>query len=102
MDVFYKIAALKQQGVGVILHCFSYGRTRSRTLERECLKVHYYRRDLNLYLLQKDPFIVLSRRNPDLLRNLLTDNHPIIFEGLHTTYWLGHPALEEDDHGSYA
>ncbi len=95
MDVFYKIAALKQQGVGVILHCFSYGRSRSRTLERECLKVNYYRRDLNLYhLLRKDPFIVLSRRNDDLLRNLVTDNHPIIFEGLHTTYWLGHPALE--------
>ena len=93
MDVFYKIAALKQQGVGVILHCFSYGRSRSRTLERECLEVNCSRRDLNLYLLRKDPFIVLSRRNDDLLGEIfLTDNHPIIFEGLHTTYWLGHPA----------
>ncbi len=42
-------------GVGVILHCFSYGRSRSRTLERECLKVNYYRRDLNLFhLFRKD------------------------------------------------
>ncbi len=49
MDVFYKIAALKKQGVGIILHCFSYGRTLSRTLERECLRVHYYRRDLDLF-----------------------------------------------------
>ena len=96
MDVFYKITALKQQGVGVILHCFSYGRSRSRTLERECLKVHYYRRDLNLFhLFRREPFIVLSRNNDALLRNLITDNYPIIFEGLHTTHFLGHHDLEE-------
>lgn len=95
MDVFYKICALRQQGVGVILHCFSYGRGRSRTLERECLKVHYYKRDLNLFhLMHREPFIVLSRKNSSLLTNLLTDTNPIIFEGLHTTHYLGHPALE--------
>ena len=94
MDVFYKISALKKQGVGIILHCFSYGRTRSRTLERECLKVHYYRRDLNLFhLFSKEPFIVLSRRSDSLLKHLLADTHPIIFEGLHTTDLLGHPSL---------
>ena len=95
MDVFYKISALKRQDVGVILHCFSYGRGRSRTLERECLKVHYYRRELNLFhIFRKEPFIVVSRRNEMLLRNLLTDIHPIIFEGLHTTWFLCHKALE--------
>lgn len=95
MDVFYKISALRKQGVGVILHCFSYGRGRSRTLERECLRIHYYRRDLNLFhLFRKDPFIVVSRRNDLLLKNLLADTHPIIFEGLHTTWYLGHKALE--------
>lgn len=95
MDVFYKIAALKEQGVGIILHCFSYGRGRSRTLERECLRVYYYRRDLNLYhLFRKDPFIVLSRSSHSLLENLLSDTNPIIFEGLHTTRFLNHPALE--------
>jgi Glycosyl transferases group 1 len=95
MDVFYKISALRQQGVGVILHCFSYGRGRSRTLERECLRVHYYKRDLNLfYLLHREPFIVLSRKNSSLLTHLLADDNPIIFEGLHTTYFLGHPKLD--------
>lgn len=95
MDVFYKIAALRQQGVGVILHCFSYGRGRSRSLERECLRVHYYRRDLNLFhLLHSEPFIVLSRKNSSLLKHLLADSNPIIFEGLHTTHFLGHPELE--------
>ncbi len=96
MDVFYKITALKQLGVGVILHCFSYGRSRSRTLERECLQVHYYRRDLNLFhFFRSDPFIVLSRRNATLLKHLLSDKYPVIFEGLHTTHLLGHPALED-------
>jgi hypothetical protein len=95
MDVFYKIAALRQQGVGVILHCFSYGRGRSRTLERECLRVHYYKRDLNLFhLLHREPFIVLSRKNSSLLKHLLADNNPIIFEGIHTTHFLGHQELE--------
>lgn len=95
MDVFYKIAALREQGIGIILHSFSYGRGRSRTLERECLRVYYYRRDLNLFhLFRKDPFIVLSRSNNSLLENLLSDTNPIIFEGLHTTRFLNHPALE--------
>jgi hypothetical protein len=94
MDVFYKIAALKRLGVGVILHCFSYGRLRSRTLEKECLKVYYYKRDLNLFLFfRAEPFIVLSRRNEELLTHLRSDTYPIIFEGLHTTHYLGHPAL---------
>ncbi|HUW92223.1 MAG TPA: hypothetical protein VMV74_03585 [Bacteroidales bacterium] len=94
MDVFYKITSLKKQGVGVILHCFSYGRSMSKTLERECLKVHYYQRNLNLFLLfRKQPFIVISRENEKLLAALKADNHPIIFEGIHSTAWLGHPQL---------
>ena len=94
MDVFYKITALKKQGVGVILHCFSYGRSMSKTLERECLRVHYYHRNLNLFLLlRRQPFIVLSRENEKLLAALKADNHPIIFEGIHSTAWLGHPSL---------
>ncbi|MFN2336878.1 MAG: hypothetical protein ABR560_07895 [Bacteroidales bacterium] len=96
MDVFYKISALKQLGAGVILHCFSYGRSRSRTLERECLQVHYYKRDLNLFhIFRREPFIVLSRRNGSLLNNLLSDRNPVIFEGLHTTHLLDHPALAD-------
>jgi len=95
MDVFYKIKALNQQGIGVILHCFCYGRSRSRTLERECLRVHYYRRELNVFhIFSREPFIVISRKNSLLLKDLLADKNPILFEGLHTTHYLDHPALE--------
>ncbi len=94
IDVFYKIRALKESGVGVILHCFAYGRRPSLTLENECLKVHYYRRDLNLFhLTDKLPFIVVSRKSDLLLKNLLADNHPVIFEGLHSTGFINHPDL---------
>jgi hypothetical protein len=96
MDVFYKIQALNQQGIGIILHCFCYGRSRSKTLERECLRVHYYRRELNFFhFFSTEPFIVLSRKNDLLLKNLLADKNPIIFEGLHTTHFLDHPALAD-------
>ncbi len=95
MDVYYKILALKRLNVDVILHCFSYGRPPSRTLENECLKVYYYRRNLNFFLLLKSkPFIVLSRHDPELLNNLNKDNYPIIFEGLHCTSFLGDTKLK--------
>jgi hypothetical protein len=95
MDVFYKIASLKKQGVDVILHCFSYGRPRSKSLEKECARVYYYKRDLSsFYLLKKEPFIVLSRKVPQLLANLCQDDYPIIFEGIHCTAYLADKALD--------
>ncbi|MBN2519317.1 MAG: hypothetical protein JXB17_02335, partial [Bacteroidales bacterium] len=29
-----------------------------------------------------------SRKNSELLNNLLQDNYPVLFEGFHTTYYL--------------
>jgi hypothetical protein len=37
---------------------------------------------------------VLSRRSENLIRNLLKDNHPILFEGLHTCYYLNDARLK--------
>ena len=95
MDVFYKIRALKKEGIGVILHCFTYGRSRSKSLENECLRVHYYKRNLNLFLfLKREPFIVSSRADEKLLTDLTEDNYPILFEGLHTTAYLTNLSLD--------
>ncbi len=93
--VFYHLQALKAKGVNVILHCFEYnGRTQQPILEQYCIKVYYYpRRIAILDQLHFRPFIVQSRRNKALLQKLLQDEYPIIFEGLHTTAWLSHPAL---------
>ncbi|MFK7773061.1 MAG: glycosyltransferase [Saprospiraceae bacterium] len=94
IDVFYKIKALKSQGINIILHAFEYGRKPADELEKHCAKVHYYHRSLSLSKqLSTLPFIVKTRDVNTLLQNLKKDNHPILFEGLHTCYFLNHPDL---------
>ena len=88
-DQFYKIKTLFKEDIKIHLHCFDYGRGQQKKLEEYCFEVHYYERQeghrgLSLSL----PYIVCSRANPLLLDNLLKDNHPILFEGIHTTYYL--------------
>lgn len=90
IDVFYKIKALKEIGVDVILHCFKFNKEESIALENYCQKVHYYPRNNYVKsLLSKDtPFIAKSRGNLELVANLQKDDYPILFDGLHTTYVL--------------
>ena len=44
VDVFYKLKALSQCGVKIILHCFEYGRSHSEKLNELCAEVNYYPR----------------------------------------------------------
>jgi hypothetical protein len=95
IDVFYKIRALHDAGVNITLHCFEYGRGKPSEPEALCRKIHYYPRKtglLNHFSLL--PYIVSSRRNKELLTNLMADDAPILFEGLHTCSLLSHPALK--------
>ncbi len=95
IDVFYKIRALHSAGVKVHLHCFSYDRKPSPELEEYCHEVHYYPRKTGLRsALTWKPYIVYSRRSDQLLKILLEDDYPVIFEGLHSCYYLSHPALK--------
>jgi hypothetical protein len=94
IDVFYKLKALSEAGVRVHLHCFDYGRGHHKALHDICESVHYYsRRTRKTLLFHRLPFIVVSRRNQQLLTSLLKDDHPILFEGLHSCYYLNHPGL---------
>jgi len=94
IDVFYKIKSLAKAGVYITLHCFQYGRPEAQELKKYCEKVYYYPRAKGLfYALKKQPYIVATRNSPALLKNLLTDNSPILFEGLHSCYFLAHPEL---------
>lgn len=89
IDVFYKIKSLSQLGVNVHLHCFEYGRQAAPELVSLCTSVNYYKREHSLkYYSSLRPYIVQSRQSEDLLENLLKDEHPILFEGLHTCYYL--------------
>lgn len=95
IDIFYKIKALSEAGIEVILHSFKYGREESPELEKYCRKVYYYKRKTgflqNLHWL---PYIIYSRRSKQLLENLVKDDFPIIFEGLHCCFYLNNPNLK--------
>lgn len=94
IDVYYKIKALHQCGVKIILHCFEYERAHSPELEAICEKVFYYKRHTglrtNITLL---PYNVYSRKHPELIANLLKNDYPILFEGLHCCYYINDPRL---------
>lgn len=86
IDVFYKLKALSEAGVRIILHCFEYGRNHSKELEDLCFKVYYYPRKSGLpYLLRSDPYIVSTRSSKSMPERLLGDSFPVLFEGLHST-----------------
>lgn len=94
IDVYYKLAALHSRGVRIHLHCFVYDRKPAAELEKLCETVTYYQRSQGFQeQLSGLPYIVKSRRSEELLKNLLSNSHPILFEGLHSCYYLDHPAL---------
>jgi hypothetical protein len=64
-------------------------------LENYCKVVYYYARKTTLFnLFKKRPYIVESRQDGALLHNLLQNDYPILFEGLHTTCLLAHEKLQ--------
>lgn len=95
IDVFYKIKALRSIGVKIHLHCFEYGRETAEELNEFCESVTYYKRATSLLKhVSILPFIVNSRLDNDLLTNLLKDDFPILFEGLHCSGFVTHPSLK--------
>jgi len=95
IDVFYRIKALKTLGYSITLHVFEYGRGRQVALEELATVIYYKRATSFIHLFSRRPYIVQSRINQTLLNNLLHDDAPILFEGLHTCYYLEHPKLAE-------
>ena len=96
IDVYYKLKALKEAGIKIHLHCFEYSRNKSAKLNDYCESVTYYKR--NIYktnLFGKTPYIVASRSSEDLINNLLKDDFPILFEGLHSCYFLSDKRLKK-------
>lgn len=108
IDVYYKLKALKEEGLRLTLHTYNY---RDRDMVAppffgEGDEVKFYKREESpLSHLSRLPYIVKSREGSSLhdsgdnggestlLANLLTDDDPILFEGLHTTFLLPHPSL---------
>jgi hypothetical protein len=88
-DPFYKIVSLYQLGYEITLHCFEYGRGEQPELNKYCSKVYYYKRRTGIkgFSFQL-PYIVSSRINDELIKNLSRDQSPILIEGTHGTYLL--------------
>jgi hypothetical protein len=96
-DIFHKIRSLHQLGVEITLHVFLYkGKMPAPELELLTKKTYYYyrRRWVNPFW-GKTPYVVTTRNSEQLLQNLLLDQDPILFEGLHTTAYLGRPELKD-------
>lgn len=89
IDVFYRIRSLYELGVKIHLHCFKYGRHEQTELNKYCIEVTYYKRNTGINGFSfRLPYIVKSRANKELLQNLLKDDHPVLLEGIHCTYFL--------------
>ena len=89
-DLFYKLVALHKEGVQIHLHCFEYGgRKQQEELLKFCASVQYYPRTSALSSLFSGlPHIVASRKNEQLINNLLQNDYPIIMDGLQCSYIL--------------
>lgn len=94
IDVFFKVRALHAKGIKVHLHCFQYGREGANVLTNYCETVKYYPRNVaKSQLFMKQPYIVISRDSEQLVNDLLNDDYPILFEGIHTCNALGDSRL---------
>jgi len=95
IDVFYKLKNFHKQGIAVHLHCFEYGRGEQKELEKYCSSITYYKRKTGATsFLSKLPYIVQSRADKQLKINLLKNDFPILFEGLHTCFLLADEDLK--------
>jgi hypothetical protein len=90
IDVFYQIKSLSEAGVLIHLHAFEYGKGyRAKELEKMCFSVQYYPRITGLLAsISRKPYITSSRKSNLMLAELMKDNYPILFEGLHTCYHI--------------
>jgi len=96
IDVFYKIKSLFEAGCKIYLHCFQYGRNSIEELANYCEEVWYYPRLTGLRGLSfQHPYIISSRKNRDLLQRLINIEAPILFEGVHSTYYAKEAALRQ-------
>lgn len=87
IDVYFKLKALYEIGYKIHLHCFVNEIPENQEeLQQVTSSLFFYKSKPKWYhLLSKMPLSVISRSNPDLVKNLLENDFPILFEGLKTT-----------------
>ncbi len=89
IPVFYELKAISGQGISIHLHCFEYGRPHQKELEKFCTTVQYYERKTGLTgFSPRLPYIVSSRINESLFKNLLSNDYPILLHGIHCSFLI--------------
>lgn len=90
IDVYYKIRTLHQTGYKIHLHCFVTEIPKlSLELQEVTEAVYFYEAKPKWFHLWSSlPISVISRSNSDLVKNLLKNKAPILFESLKTTCLL--------------
>lgn len=97
IDIFYQIKSLSEAGVLIHLHAFEYGKGhRAKELEKLCYSVQYYPRSTGLMAsMNRLPYITSSRKSNMMMAELMKDNYPILFEGLHTCFHIKDKRLND-------
>lgn len=97
IDMMNRIMTMKKADVAIHLHYFSYNERGVPTeLNQYCESLHVYKRKKKQNaVFSKLPYIVSSRINDELIKNLQKDNYPILLEGLHCTGILPYLNLKE-------
>jgi hypothetical protein len=87
IDMMNRIRLLKDAGVAIHLHYFSYNeRGTPNELNQFCETINVYERKTGARGLSAQlPYIIASRINEELIANLSKDDYPILMEGLHCT-----------------
>lgn len=94
IDTYFRIKSLADSGIRIHLHCFEYGRPHADELGKVCHSVSYYKRKRGIrYFFSLTPYIIITRNSAELLNNLSGDDFPVLFDGIHTTYFIGNPAI---------
>ncbi len=93
-DLYHKIKWLHAAGIKIHLHCFVKKHPPQAYLEKYCESLYYYQRKSLSGISLRLPFIVASRTDADLLKNLNKDDHPVLLEGVHCSYHLYTNALK--------
>lgn len=96
IDMFYRLKALHQIGVGIHLHLFFSERADISGLERYCKTIYTYPQNRKFYNhISFVPFSAKSRYSKDLAERLKSVNAPILFESLRTTALLSQHKFEQ-------
>ncbi|MBP6796344.1 MAG: glycosyltransferase [Saprospiraceae bacterium] len=94
IGIFNRIKAFHKAGVDVILHAFYKNFSLPKELADYCKSVYLIPREKIWNIVNTGwPLYIQSRRSDGLVANLLKDDYPILFEGLHTLFHFDDPRL---------